>query len=82
VDPIACPFPPYEYGRCGCGGFFETRFVEVRMTVNDEQVVLQEIPQGACPDCGSRVYKAEVLELIETIMAGELPRAAAATTSG
>ena len=60
-----------EYGTCPCGGKYENRFVEVRMTVGDKQIVLNDVPQGACPQCGSRVYKAEMLERIEAMMKGE-----------
>jgi hypothetical protein len=35
------------------------------MTVDGELVVLPDMPQGACPLCGSRVYQAAVLEEIE-----------------
>ncbi len=40
------------------------------MTVAGKAVVLSNVPQGACPLCGSRVYKAEVLERIEALMKG------------
>ena len=47
------------------------------MTVQTKQVVLTNVPQGACPLCGSRVYKAEVLERIESLMKGsKIDRAA------
>ncbi len=59
-----------EYGRCPCRAMYDNRAVEVRMTVNGKAVVLTNIPQGACPRCGSRVYKAEVLERIELLMKG------------
>jgi YgiT-type zinc finger domain-containing protein len=59
-----------DYGRCPCSGAYENRFVEVRMTVKGKAVVLTNVPQGACPLCGSRVYKAEVLERIESLMKG------------
>ncbi len=59
-----------EYGRCPCGGVYDNRSVEVRLTVNSKVVVLTDVPQGACPNCGSRVYKAEVLERIESLMKG------------
>jgi YgiT-type zinc finger domain-containing protein len=58
----------FDYGRCPCSGVYQHRFVEVRMTVNGKVVVLTNVPQGACPLCGSRVYKAEVLERIESLM--------------
>ena len=61
-------FLPTEYGKCPCTGVYENRMVEVRMTVGDEIVVLNNVPQGACPLCGSRVYKAEVLERIEALL--------------
>ena len=40
------------------------------MTVNDEQVVLDDVPQGACPQCGSRVYKLTVLDELEALFRG------------
>jgi hypothetical protein len=40
------------------------------MTVDGEQVLLEDVPQGACPLCGSRVYKRVVLTAIETVMRG------------
>jgi YgiT-type zinc finger domain-containing protein len=65
-------FPPAsDYGACPCGGVYEPRMVEVRMTIEDEVVVLTDVPQGACPDCGSRVYKAGMLEGIEALMRGK-----------
>ena len=60
-----------DYGRCPCTGRYENRFVEVRLTVNAKVVVLTAVPQGACPLCGSRVYKAEVLNRIESLMKNE-----------
>jgi hypothetical protein len=44
------------------------------MTVGDdaEPIVLADVPQGACPVCGSRVYKAAMLERVEGLM-HELP---------
>jgi YgiT-type zinc finger domain-containing protein len=60
-----------DYGRCPCAGVYQRRAVEVRMNVNGKVVVLTAVPQGACPQCGSRVYKAEVLERIEALMKGE-----------
>jgi hypothetical protein len=46
------------------------------MTVGGENLVLSEVPQGACPQCGSRVYKAGVLEQLEALMGSWPPRAA------
>lgn len=63
-----------DYGRCPCGGRYENRYVEVRLTVSGKVVVLTQVPQGACPHCGSRVYKAEVLERIELLMKGKQVR--------
>jgi YgiT-type zinc finger domain-containing protein len=73
VEALPSPYPEYEYGPCPCGGTYEARLVEVRLTVGDEAVVLPNLPQGACAACGSRVYKREILELIEGIFQGELP---------
>ncbi len=62
-----------DYNGCPCGGVYESRQVEVRMTVGDKLIVLTDVPQGACPLCGSRVYKTEVLEKIESLMKGKSP---------
>ena len=60
-----------DYGRCPCSGVYERRFVEVRMNVGNKVVVLTGVPQGACKTCGSRVYKTDILERIESLMKGE-----------
>jgi hypothetical protein len=57
-----------HYGRCPCSGSYDQRWVEVRMKIADTTVVLSDIPQGACPLCGSRVYKAGLLDAIEALM--------------
>jgi hypothetical protein len=57
-----------DYGTCPCLGRFEKRTVDVRMTLADKLVVLSGVSQGVCPLCGSRVYKAETLERIESLM--------------
>jgi hypothetical protein len=59
------------YGRCPCGGHYQPRIVEVRMQVGGRPVLLEEIPQGACLNCGSRVYKAGILELVDSVLKGE-----------
>lgn len=49
----------------------QSRMVEVTIKgVGDEPVVLKNVPQGACPVCGSRVYKAQILERIEASLRG------------
>ena len=64
------PSPEYLwYGTCPCGGTYEPRVVEVRLTnQTGKAVVLPTIPQGACQVCGSRVYKLAVLQRIEALM--------------
>jgi hypothetical protein len=42
--------------------------VEVNTSVEGKAVKLTDVLQGACPDCGSRVYKAEMLARIEATM--------------
>ena len=60
-----------DFGSCPCGGHYENKTVEVRMKVDGQDVILRDVLQGACPNCGSRVYKAEMLERIEATMKGE-----------
>ena len=57
-----------DFGKCPYGGHFDNRWVEVRMTVDNKDIRLKDVPQGACPQCGSRVYKSETLLRIEALM--------------
>jgi hypothetical protein len=57
-----------DYGICPCSGKYEQRRIEVSMRVKDEQIDLQDIPQGVCPLCGSRVYKTDHLLYLDSIM--------------
>lgn len=57
-----------DYGVCPCSGKYEQRIVEVRLTVKDNAVLLTDVSQGACPLCGSRVYKVDTLAMIEALM--------------
>lgn len=57
-----------NFGRCPCSGRYENRLVEVRITLEDRNVVLNDVVQGACLLCGSRVYKATTLALVECVM--------------
>jgi hypothetical protein len=58
------------YDKCPCGGKYQHRWVEVRMMVKGQHVVLDKVPQGNCPQCGSLVYKTSVLAAIESTMKG------------
>lgn len=40
------------------------------MTVGGNVVVLKDVPQGLCPLCDSRVYKAGDLAAIEAVLRG------------
>jgi hypothetical protein len=40
------------------------------MTVCGTVVVLSDVPQGLCPACASRVYRAGTLETVERVMRG------------
>jgi YgiT-type zinc finger domain-containing protein len=57
-----------EYGTCPCGGHYESREVEVRITTGHGLIVLPGVPQGSCRRCSSRVYKTWVLEIVESVM--------------
>jgi hypothetical protein len=61
---------PPEFGGCPCGGAYEQKWVEVKMTVAGQAISMEDVPQGACLSCGSRVYKALQLESIEAMMHG------------
>jgi YgiT-type zinc finger domain-containing protein len=59
-----------EYGECFCKEIYTSQLVDIRMTVDEKLVVLQNVPQGNCPGCGSRVYTASTLETIEAVKRG------------
>ncbi|WP_143177568.1 hypothetical protein [Cystobacter ferrugineus] len=59
----------FDYGQCPCTGNYENRLIEVDVVVEQRNVVLTNIPQGECPLCGSQVYKMQIMERIETLMA-------------
>ena len=61
-----------QYGRCRCTSTFEQREVEIRMLVQEESVVLNDVPQGVCPSCGTKVYKANVLAALEALLKGSV----------
>jgi hypothetical protein len=60
-----------DFGQCPCGGDYELRPVEVRMTVDGQAIRLVDVPQGRCPSCESRVYKTVLLEGLEALMRGQ-----------
>jgi hypothetical protein len=69
---------PSEYGRCPCGGTYTSRQVTVSMVSRDEPLEMSGVGQGWCPACGSRVYKAVTIELLEALMLDQpvpVPRA-------
>jgi hypothetical protein len=75
---IAWTVVTIAYGMCPCGGEYEARLVEVRMG----ERTLSDVPQGACPLCGSRVYRGDVLAVIEAFYREfAAPRASTADTT-
>ncbi len=50
---------------CPCGGGYEEKRLPVTFTAGDRVVVLSEVAQGSCPNCGGRVYPAATLARIE-----------------
>jgi len=60
----------WEYGPCFCSGFLDRHPVEVRMTVGGRPAVISAVPQGRCATCGSRVYKAGDLAVVEALLRG------------
>jgi YgiT-type zinc finger domain-containing protein len=69
IRKLAMPSSTYRhYGTCHCGGVREARIVEVPMNTGTNQAVtLADVPQGACPQCGGRFYKPELLSRIEAV---------------
>jgi hypothetical protein len=62
---------PLHFGQCPCGGKYDSKVVEIRMTTTHPPTILSNVFQGACPRCGSRVYKAATLERVEAVFKDE-----------
>lgn len=66
-------------GKCPCGGTYEDREVQVRLTSSSTGAVtvLESVPQAVCPICESRAYHASILQRIEAAfqLAEDSPRA-------
>jgi hypothetical protein len=56
-----------DFGRCPCGGRFETKVVDISIAAPTGPVRLSDVPQGHCPNCQSRVYRPEMLAHIENV---------------
>jgi hypothetical protein len=54
-----------DFGQCVCGGLFASRQVEVRLMTSDGERAIQGVPQGTCLRCGVRVYRANIVSLLE-----------------
>jgi len=54
-----------DFGRCPCDHDYANRVVEVKLASMTSP--LSDVPQGACPACGGRVYKVETLRRIEAL---------------
>jgi len=58
------------YGACACGAELEARLVDVSFSGSDPPEGLRSVPQAMCGSCGTRIYKAVVIERIEAAYAG------------
>lgn len=61
------PLAELDYGICACGGRFENHWVEIRMAVCGQPIVLPGIPQGVCRNCGAHIFKSHILVRIESV---------------
>jgi hypothetical protein len=43
-------------------------YVQVTASVLGRRVVMDDVAQGVCDNCGSRVYKTDTLKRIEAVM--------------
>ena len=65
--------PDFSHAPCPCGGRFEEHSIEVTMTIEGRPEKIENVRQGVCNSCGSRVYDAETLERIESTMKRRSP---------
>lgn len=51
----------YDYGECDvCGTPMQARHIKQDFWVRGELIVLDNVPAGVCPQCGSKIVNAEV----------------------
>ncbi len=59
----------YDYGECEiCNSRMEARLVKQDFWIRGELIVIENVPAGVCPQCGSRVVKSEVGRRIEEMI--------------
>jgi YgiT-type zinc finger domain-containing protein len=54
--------------RCPCGGEYTEQMTQINIDTGSGVVALSHVAQFVCQTCGSRVYKAGELELIEAVL--------------
>ena len=65
VDPVS------EFGTCWCGGqYSKGRRVELRITTDEGEISLTDVPQGACAMCDGRAYKLADIAGLDGILLG------------
>lgn len=56
----------HEYSDCSfCGGKVKEKKTQVDYRTGDELIVFENVPAGACRQCGEKYYTAKVVKALE-----------------
>lgn len=59
----------YDYGDCDvCGSRMKAALVKQDFWIRNELIVVENVPAGVCPQCGSRVVRGDIGIRIEEII--------------
>ncbi|MEK7400558.1 MAG: YgiT-type zinc finger protein [Candidatus Poribacteria bacterium] len=55
----------YDYGKCDiCGTHIEEKNIKQDFWIRGELIVIEDIPAGVCPQCGEKIVRAEIGQLV------------------
>mgnify|MGYP001035183242 CR=1 FL=1 len=64
----------YEYADCSfCGGPVVEEWVTVIRTLEQQPVILEDVPAGVCRQCGERYFRGAVVEAMERLLSQPTP---------
>lgn len=59
----------YNYGNCDmCGAQMEEKLIKQDFWIRDELIVIENVPAGACPQCGEKIVKSDVGHLLSDLI--------------
>jgi len=55
----------YDYGKCDvCGTTMIEKHIKQDFWIRGELIVIEDLPAGVCPQCGEKIVRAEIGQLV------------------